>query len=155
MVELTIMVPDGMVQPLEELISWMPEVEIMRSMDIEDVNDRYDQCFKAAIESLQKNKVIRRPRDFAWIMTGIEQDMTNELRGYSSTRAFLGYLSLIGIKHLPSNTSLYNAVKLVDGIYPDWEFMDDPDVSEKRRRKEVFQLFLVAFKKAQRGLGEQ
>ncbi len=148
MVELTITVPDGMVQTIEDLIKWMPEVEITKSITIQDANDRYDQCFKEAINSLNSNKVIKRPRDYAWIMAGLEQDMDNDMPCFSSTRGFRGYLYIIGVRPLPSNTALHNALKLVDGIYPDWEFLDEPDMSEKRRRKEVFQLFMIAFKRA-------
>lgn len=155
MKELTIVVPNEMAHPLEELAKWMPEVEIVKSVETLDANDNYDLCFKAAIESLQRNRVIIHPRDLAWVMMGIEQDLVNELKGFSSTRGFIAYLNIIGISRLPSNTALFNALKLVDGVYPEWEFADEPDVNEKRRRKEVYQLFLVAFNRAKKRMVEQ
>ena len=150
MKEITLRMNDELAQLVENLAAHVPDMEVVESTEMLDANDDYDLCFKAAIESLRNNHVIRYPRDYAWIMIGIEQDFDNDFRAFSSTRGFIGYLSILGIFRLPSNTALYNATKLVDGVYPEWEFMDAPDVNEKRRRKEVFQLFLIAFNKAKR-----
>ena len=154
MVELTLSVPEEVAPHIEALVKRMPEVEIEKVIEVEDVNSIYDLAFKSAIEELRHLKILKRPRDYAWIMVGIEQDLENDLRSFSSTRSFIAYMSIIGIWGLPSNTALFNATKLVDGIYPDWVFLDDIDKSEERRRKEIYQLFLVAFKKARKKITE-
>jgi hypothetical protein len=154
MVELTLRVPEAMAHPIEELVKYMPEVEIERTVEIQDANSIYDLAFKSAISELQYYKVFKQPRDYAWIMLGIEQDLENDLLSFSSTRSFVAYLHILGLGGVPSNTCLYNATQLVTGVYPDWVFLDDIDVSEERRRKEVFQLFLVAFRNARKRISE-
>lgn len=154
MVELTLRVPEEVAPHIEALAKRMPEVEIEKSVEIPDANSIYDLAFKSAIGELIYLKVLKQPRDYAWIMMGIEQDLENDLCSFTSTRSFIAYMSIIGIGGLPSNTTLYNATKLVTGVYPEWVFLDDVDMSEERRRKEVFQLFLVAFRKARRRISE-
>ena len=154
MVELTLRVPEEMAQHIEALAKRMPEVEIERTVEIQDANSIYDLAFRSAIDELRYLKVLKQPRDYAWIMVGIEQDLDNDLCSFTSTRSFIAYMNIIGIRDVPSNTALFNATKLVAGVYPEWVFLDDADVSEQRRRKEVFQLFLVAFRKARRRISE-
>ena len=154
MKEITLRVPEEVAPHIEALAKRMPEVEIERTVEIQDANSIYDLAFRSAIDELRHLKVLKQPRDFAWIMMGIEQDLENDLCSFTSTRSFIAYMSIIGVWGLPSNTTLYNATKLVTGVYPEWIFLDDVDVSEERRRKEVFQLFLVAFRKARRRISE-
>ena len=154
MEEITLQVPDEVAPELKAIFKLMPAVEIVKSVEIKDANSVYDLAFKSAISELQHYKVFKQPRDYAWIMVGIEQDLENDLLSFSSTRSFVAYLYILGLGGVPSNTCLYNATQLVTGVYPDWVFLDDVDVSEERRRKEVFQLFLVAFRNARRRISE-
>ena len=154
MKEITLEVPEDMAPHIEALAKRMPEVEIVKLVDIQDANSIYDLAFKGAIDELIHYNVLRHPRDFAWIMMGIEQDLDNDLCSFSSTRSFAAYLQILGVRRVPSNTALFNATKLCEGVYPDWVFLDDVDVSEERRRKEVFKLFLIAFRKARRKITE-
>jgi len=154
MKEITLRVPEEVAPHIEALAKRMPEVEIERTVEIQDANSVYDLAFKSAISELQYYKVFKQPRDYAWIMVGIEQDLENDLLSFSSTRSFVAYLHILGLGGVPSNTCLYNATQLVTGVYPDWVFLDDVDVSEERRRKEVFQLFLVAFRRARNRISE-
>jgi len=154
MKEITLRVPEEVAPHIEALAKRMPEVEIERTVEIQDANSIYDLAFRSAIDELRHLKVLKQPRDYAWIMTGIEQDLENDLLSFSSTRSFAAYLHILGLGGVPSNTCLYNATQLVTGVYPDWVFLDDVDVSEERRRKEVFQLFLVAFRRARNRISE-
>ena len=154
MKEITLRVPEEVAPHIEALAKRMPEVEIERTVEIQDANSIYDLAFRSAIDELRHLKVFKQPRDYAWIMLGIEQDLENDLLSFSSTRSFAAYLHILGLGGVPSNTCLYNATQLVTGVYPDWVFLDDVDVSEERRRKEVFQLFLVAFRNARNRISE-
>jgi hypothetical protein len=99
---------------------------------------------------LKNDKVIRRPRDYAWIMAALDQDMMADYEGFMSPQAFIEYMATIGLTMLPDRTTLFRAYNLIDGEYPNWTFDDEPDEQEARRRMNVVVRFKSAYYRAKR-----
>ena len=150
MKEITLRVTDELVQLVEQWAQHMPGMDVVDMNDSMDMSRR-DQCFKQAILELKEDRVIRRPRDYAWIMAALEQNVIAEYDNFYSSQAFIQYLELLGITDLPDRTTLYRAYNLIDGKYPQWSFFDDPDDKEVLRRKNVVVRFKSAFYRAKRG----
>ena len=150
MKEITLRVTDELAQLVEQWVQHIPNMEVVDMGECMDMSRR-DQCFKQAILELKEDRVIRRPRDYAWIMAALEQNVIAEYDCLYSSQAFIDYLELLGIKDLPDRTTLYRAYNLIDGKYPQWSFFDDPDDKEVLRRINVVVRFKSAFYRAKRG----
>lgn len=148
MKEITMRVSDELSVFVKQWAEYIPDVEMVTDDDYQD--DQRDVWFKEAVMMLKQDGVIRKPRDYAWIMAAIEQDLLEDYEGFYSSQAFIDYLAMIGIDNLPERTTLYRAYNLIDGEYPEWTFMDDPDDREVSRRKNVVLRFKSAFFKAKR-----
>ena len=88
MKEITLRVTDEMAVIIEQLVEHMADVEVMDTGECLD-DDIRDLWFKQAIMELKKDKVIRRPRDYAWIMAAIDQDVMSDYESFISPQAFI------------------------------------------------------------------
>ena len=149
MKEITLRVTDEMAVIIEQLVEHMVDVEVMDTDECPD-DDTRDQWFKQAIMELKDDKVIRRPRDYAWIMAAIDQDVMADYESFISPQAFIEYMVTTGLTMLPDRTTLFRAYNLIDGEYPNWTFDDDPDDLEARRRMNVVVRFKSAYYRAKR-----
>ncbi|MBQ3770155.1 MAG: hypothetical protein II866_14345 [Prevotella sp.] len=150
MKEMTIRVSDELAELVERWTEHTPEMEVIDTSDCLGDDER-DLCFKQAIVELIEEGVIRRPRDYAWIMAAIDQDVVSEYECFNSSQAFIDYMEIVGITKLPDRTTLFRAYNLIDGEYPNWSFLDDPDDKEILRRNNVVVRFKSAFYRAKRG----
>ena len=149
MKEITLRMSDEMAVIIEQLVEHMTDVEVMDTGECPD-DDPRDIWFKQAIMELKNDKVIRRPRDYAWIMAALDQDMMADYEGFMSPQAFIEYMATIGLTMLPDRTTLFRAYNLIDGEYPNWTFDDEPDEQEARRRMNVVVRFKSAYYRAKR-----
>lgn len=152
MKEITLNVPDDMLALIEQLAHHMNGVEIANVCDGTLTETENDQCFRNAIMELKEDNVLRKPRDYAWIMTAIEQHAINQLRAFESPQSFINYLGMLGIKGLPNRSTLSRAYGIIIGKFPEWTFLDNADSNETLRRKNVGIRFKSAFLKYQRAL---
>lgn len=149
MVELTIRVPESVapeIKMLAEKLASMVEGNDDELLETEDI----DVFFSKAIDELRQHRVIVRPRDFGWIMAALDQGLIKEIEPFVSPTRFRMYMKILGIQPLPSKNTIASAYNCVVGDFPDWAFMDGPDVTEALRRKNVVFRFRSAFTRAKR-----
>lgn len=154
MTEITLRVPDTMVALIENLAAHMPEVEIVareeQTLDDDGLSD-IDHRVALAMSVLQRNGALRNLYDYTWIMVAIGDGLIEGLGAFRSPQSFMDYLHGLGVKNVPSRTTLSTWYGRVLGKYPDWEFTDTSDPKEILRRKNVFRQFLSAMKQGKKG----
>jgi hypothetical protein len=89
--------------------------------------------------------------DYTWIMAAIGDGMIEGLGAFRSPQSFMNYLLGLGVKNVPSRSTLSAWYGKVLGKYPDWEFTDTTDPKEILRRKNVFRQFLCAMRLGKKG----
>ena len=151
MTEITLRVPDTMVALIENLAAHVPGMEVVATGDSMGDDER-DLCFRKAIVELKEEGVIRKRKDYAWIMAALEQGLIAEYEGFYSPQSFIDYMKQVGIELLPVRTTLYRAYTLIGGEYPDWTFKDKPNDNEALRRKNIVVRFKSAFYRAKRAV---
>ena len=154
MKEITLRVPEALAPELEALAKKLAQVMETEEEDVLLTIDEQDQCVAEAIRELQRDKVIRSPRDFAWIMTLMNQQVLDDFEVYYTAIAFIRYLQSLDIEGCPGKTSLYDNCSLVLNNFPEWEFADEPNHDEVVRRRNVGKRFLSAYIRAKRCLSE-
>jgi hypothetical protein len=152
MKEITLRVPDDMVALIEQLAQHLEGVEIADVCDGTLTETDIDQCFRQAFMELKQDNVIRKPRDYAWIMMALEQNVIKDVNGFSSHQAYIDYLEMLGVEDVPGRTTLFRAYNLTVGTYPDWTFLDTPKKEEVLRRKNIIVRFSSAFMRAKRAI---
>jgi hypothetical protein len=156
MKEITFRVPDELVQLLEEWVKHIPEMEIVCRQESTDYGLGDMDCKMAyALEVLNQNRTIRHLYDYTWVMVAISDEAIKGLRGFKSPQSFMDYLSSLGVKRIPSRTTLSTFYNKVLGTYPDWEFTDTDDPQETLRRKNVVKQLISALNKAKKQAPEQ
>lgn len=149
MTEITLRVPDQMAALIDNLAEYMPEVEIVareeQPLDDDGLTD-IDRRVALAMSVLQRNGALRNLYDYTWIMVAIGDGMIEELGAFRSPQSFMNYLRGLGIKNVPSRSTLSAWYGRVLGKYPDWEFTDTTDPKEILRRKNVFRQFQSALR---------
>ena len=83
MKEVTLLVPDQMVALIEQWAQYVPEMEIAVMSDCLSKDGR-DQCFRRAVQELADSRLIRRSRDYAWIMIAIDQGVLKDVEAFPS-----------------------------------------------------------------------
>ena len=132
------------------MLELCPQIRVLDECDIINTGNMRDLCMKQAIMELIEDKVIRRPRDFGWIMLALEQKVIKDIDSFSSHQAFIDYLGLLGVESLPNRSTLFRAYAITEGVYPNWTFLDGSNQDEELRRKNVVVRFLSAFLRAKR-----
>ena len=149
MKEITLRVPDSMVPLIEEWVKHIPEIELASLeesgvYEIDEINRR----MALALKILKENRAIRYSYDYTWIMVAIGDGVVNGLSGFRSPKSFIEYLINLGVKSVPSRSTVSTWFGRVIGKYPDWEFTDTKDPNEIMRRKNIIRQLLSALNKA-------
>jgi hypothetical protein len=149
MKEITLRVPEELVSELEALAK---KLAILVAGTDEDLSaDDYDTSFREAILELIKDSVIRKPRDYAWIMAAVNDGVVNDAEPFVSPQDFIDYLNGLGIDNLPCRSTLSSAYASIDGRFPSWSFGALlVTVAEMNHRKDVVIRFRSAFARAKR-----
>ena len=156
MKELIIRVPDDMAHLIEEWAKHIPEMELVNREKAESIGLGDMDCRMAlALEALKQNKTIRHLYDYTWIMVAIGDGAIEGMGAFKSPQSFMDYLGTLGIKSIPSRTTLSTFNNRVVGTYPDWEFTDTDDPQEILRRKNVVRQLISALNRAKRQAPEQ
>lgn len=98
-----------------------------------------------AVSVMQQEGIFKHAYDYAWVMLVMNQ--TRELPHFDSIPSFHIYLSGIGIKNLPSLSSVTKKVCTARREHPGWTFADTADANETRRRNNVASRFLSLVRK--------
>ena len=118
-------------------------VESDSSLQLASVDDR----MKHALDCLEQEHRLVHKYDYVWIMRYINEEhikdtglffySVNSYRDYVIT--YMGHHDVAGV----STMSLYYSYG--EGRYPDWTFSDTKDATERLRRVNVVQRFIVLF----------
>lgn len=157
MKEITLRVPDDMVEAMTLIAEKMMAAEGFGCDDDLLSLDEVDRCVKNAIESMQKDGGIKDPRDYAWIMMTMNSGKINDIEDYYTPLPFIEYLYNLGIKGVPKKTCLYDARSSLLNIesIDDWVFLDETDHAETIRRRNVGKRFIREFYKSKRSIAER
>lgn len=149
MKEITLRVPESMVPLIEEWVKHIPEIELA-SLEESGVyeTDEINRRISLALKILKENRAIRYSYDYTWIMVAIGDGVVNGLSGFRSPKSFIEYLINLGVKSVPSRSTVSTWFGRVIGKYPDWEFTDTKDPNEIMRRKNIVRQLLSALNKA-------
>lgn len=144
MKKIIIRVPDEMAPLIEAWEEHVPELEIVSSEESGETElDEMDRRMVYALRKLEESGVLRYAYDYAWIMTAIGDGAVNGMGGFRSPQSFMNYLKRLGLRYVPSRTTLSTWFGRVLGIYPRWEFADTHDPQEIMRRMNVVKKFIV------------
>ena len=149
MQEITLRVPESLVPLIEEWVKHIPEIELASleesgAYETDEINRR----MALALKILKENRAIRYSYDYTWIMVAIGDGVVNGLSGFRSPKSFIEYLINLGVKSVPSRSTVSTWFGRVIGKYPDWEFTDTKDPNEIMRRKNIVRQLLSALNKA-------
>jgi hypothetical protein len=126
-------------------------IEVMETGDMVENRSLNDICVAEAIAELRNDKrVYKRPSDLAYVMLGVNDGAVKGLDLYLKPDDYLGYLVQLGIKGLPSRSTLYNKMNTTIGKYPEWTFVDNVKPKEALRRKNNVSRFSSAYIRAKR-----
>ena len=154
LVEITVKVPAEVAPEIRALAEKLAKIHVGGSDEVDLPLERLDWCMAQAINELIKDKVIRSSRDYAWILTAMNEQVMDDFEEYYTPISFIDYLKMLKIEKLPGKSVLYDNCALVENTFPDWDFSDCPNSSETVRRRNVAKRFLNAFMRAKRGVSE-
>ena len=149
MQEITLRVPESLVPLIEEWVRHIPEIELasLKESGVYET-DEINRRISLALKILNENRAIRYSYDYTWIMVAIGDGVVNGLSGFRSPKSFIEYLINLGVKSVPSRSTVSTWFGRVIGKYPDWEFTDTKDPNEIMRRKNIVRQLLSALNKA-------
>ena len=133
------------------LTSLCRQVEVVSCADEGGAGRDSDRCMAVAMRELQKNKVLQKQGDYAYILQAANEGLVIGLGPFGTPQKLLNYFKELGVEGLPSQSTLYDAISNIFGRYPEWTFKDKPDQGEVLRRHNVVRQFLSAYGRARRG----
>lgn len=98
-----------------------------------------------AIEVMQQEGLFRFKYDYAWLK--VIMDSTEGLPSFRSAQSFVDYLKELGVKDVPSESSISRYMDMARGQHPNWSFSDTKDERECQRRNLVASRFLSLYRK--------
>ena len=151
--KITIVVPDDKVALVEELVKAIPDMEIVEAKDVDSIEEfqrkppieRLDFAIRR-VDS-EKGLLVNR-YDFAWLYAAIQEGQLKGIEKYKSVNSFRQHLINIGIKKVPSNSTISCWYGYLHQKYPYWVF-SDCDATERQRRINVAKRFLCLFTKGE------
>ena len=111
MKKLTIVVPDDKVALVERLVEAVPGMEIVEIKDMGSIEEFQRKSpmerLDFAIRSVDSEEGLLANRyDFAWLYAAIQQGQLKGIEKYKSVESFRQHLNNIGIKNIPSNSTI-------------------------------------------------
>jgi hypothetical protein len=152
--KISIVVPDDKVALVEELVKAIPGMEIVEVKDVDGIEEFQRkppmERLDFAIRSVESEKGLLVNRyDYAWLYAAIQLDLLKGIEAFYSVESFRQYLIKIGIKNIPSNSTITGKYGCLQCKYPDWKFTDKRGryTNEEQRRINVVKRFLSLYYK--------
>lgn len=151
MKKLTIVVPDDKLALVKDLFEAIPNIEIVEVKNMDSIEEFQRKSpmerLDFAIRSVDSEEGLLANRyDFAWLYAAIQQGQLKGIEKYKSVESFRQHLNKIGIKNIPSNSTISCWYGNLRHQYPDWVF-SNCDATERQRRINVAKRFLSFFNK--------
>jgi ASC-1-like (ASCH) protein len=149
--KITIVVPDDKLALIERLVEAVPGMEIVEVEDMDSLEEFQRKSpmerLDFAIRSIDSEEGLLANRyDFAWLYAAIQHKLLKGVEAFHSVESFRRHLNNIGIKNIPSNSTISCWYGNLRHQYPDWVF-SNCDATERQRRINVAKRFLSLFNK--------
>ena len=143
--------PDDKVALVEKLIKAIPDMELVEVEDVEEIEEFQRkppmERLDFAIRSVDSEKGLLVNRyDFAWLYAAVQHKLLKGIEAFHSVESFRQHLIKIGIKKVPSNSTISCWYGYLRHQYPDWVF-SDCDATERQRRINISKRFLSLYYK--------
>jgi len=152
MKKLIMMVPDDKMALVVELSKAIADMEIVEVNDVDSIvefqrkspMDRFDFAIHAVVS---EKGLMANQYDYAWLYAMVQQEQLKGVEKFHSVDSFRQYLINIGIKDVPSNSTISGRYGCLRHKFPDWVFSDGCDATEAQRRINIAKRFLCLFLK--------
>ena len=149
--KLTIVGPDDKVALVEKLVTAIAEMEIVEVKDVDSIEEFQRkppmERLDFAIRRINNEEgVLVNRYDFAWLYATAQKGLLKGIEKFKSVNSFRQHLINIGIKKVPSNSTISCWYGYLRHEYPDWVF-SDCDGTERQRRINVAKRFLSLYYK--------
>jgi hypothetical protein len=149
--KLTIVGPDDKVALVEKLVTAIAEMEIVEVKDVDSIEEFQRkppmERLDFAIRRIDSEEgVLVNRYDFAWLYAAVQEGKLKGIEKFKSVNSFRQRLKNIGIKKVPSNSTISCWYGYLRHKYPDWVFTDC-DGTEGQRRINVAKRFLSLYNK--------
>ena len=148
--KVTIVLPDDKMALVEELVKAITDMEIVEVKDMgiteefqrKSPKERLDFAIHIIVE---EEGLLTNRYDFAWLYATIQEELLKGIKMFHSVESFRLYLISIGIKKVPSNSTISDRFGCLRHNYPNWTFSDNCDAKETQRRINIAKRFLSLF----------
>ena len=153
MKKLTIVGPDDKVALVEKMVEAIPGMEIVEVKDMDSIEEFQRkppmERLDFAIRHVDSEKGLLANRyDYAWLYAAVQHKLLKGIEAFHSVESFRQHLIKIGIKKVPSNSTISDRYGCLQHKNPnDWVFSDGCDATEAQRRINVAKRFLSFFNK--------
>jgi hypothetical protein len=152
MKKVIMMVPDDKMALVVELSKAITDMEIVEVNDVDSIvefqrtspMDRFDFAIHAVVS---EKGLMANQYDYAWLYAMVQQEQLKGVEKFHSVDSFRQYLINIGIKDVPSNSTISGRYGCLRHKFPDWVFSDCCDATEAQRRINIAKRFLCLFLK--------
>ena len=152
MKRISIVEPDDKMALVERLVEAVTGMEIVEIKDMDSIEEFQRKLpmerLDFAIRSIDSEKGLLANRyDFAWLYAAIQHNLLKGVEAFCSVESFRRYLNNLGIKNIPSNSTIIGKYSCLQSKYPNWKFTDKRgrDTTEERRRISVVKRFLSVY----------
>ena len=152
MKKVIMMVPDDKMALVVELSKAITDMEIVEVNDVDSIvefqrklpMERFDFAIHAVVS---EKGLMANQYDYAWLYAMVQQEQLKGVEKFHSVDSFRQYLINIGIKDVPSNSTISGRYGCLRHKFPDWVFSDGCDATEAQRRINIAKRFLCLFLK--------
>lgn len=150
MKKLIIVVPDDKLALIEELVKAITDMEIVEVKDMGSIEEFQRKSPKERLDFaihviVEEKGLLANRYDFAWLYAAIQEELLKGIKMFHSVDSFRQYLINIGIKNVPSNSTISDRFACLRHNYPDWVFSDNCDTKETQRRINIAKRFLSLY----------
>lgn len=132
------------VKPEEQVDATSENVET--ETDDDDMTTAMQQRIKNCIYEMTAEGTLKHLYDYTWVMMVMNE--TDGMPRFDTPTSFVSYIGALGVKKLPTKSTINKVQSKAFGKFPNWEFTDC-DQSEAIRRTNVAKRFLNIYRKSQ------
>ncbi|MCR5038128.1 MAG: hypothetical protein K6A94_02165 [Bacteroidales bacterium] len=152
MKKVIMMVPDEKMALVVELSKAITDMEIVEVNDVDSIvefqrkspMERFDFAIHAVVS---EKGLMANQYDYAWLYAMVQKEQLKGVEKFRSVDSFRQYLINVGIKDVPSNSTISGRYGCLRHKFPDWVFSDGCDATEAQRRINIAKRFLCLFMK--------
>ena len=131
----------------QDMVALKPELEksLHGSKDPDEAVTGDDERIMKCVKAMNEEGALKHLYDFTWVMEVMNQ--TKDLPHFDTSNSFISYMEDLGIRRLPSKSTINKKQGKFSGRFPNWVFTDC-DKTEATRRINVGKRFLNLYRKS-------